>query len=583
MNCPFCGAANDDASDVCFTCGRGMATLTAGAVLVGRYEVRGLVGRGGMGVVYKAYDRELDEVVAIKLLRMDYARSEELSRRFRTEIKLARRVRHTNVCGIHEYGQDGHLRFIVMEYIDGVNLRDLMQAQGPLSPASALDTALQVAEGLKAIHAVGIVHRDLKTANIMRAPDGVVRLMDFGIAKHLDSESTGGATATGHIVGTPEYMSPEQARAEKLDVRSDIYALGIVTYELFVGEVPFRGDTAVATLLKHLNEAADLGPERAGRIPLAARPVVARCLAKQRDERYSSVREFVQALQAAAAETPGPVSETATLRLAGGAAALAVPRPLPETNRLPTPYPTPVPSQLPTPVATAKPYSGPMGVPTVVAPTVAPAATRQAPSRLRWRGPVLALGGVAAALAAVALTSRTPAREGSAQPSDPIAVPDSTVVERPVSPPPVAMATMPRGVEAAVATGGAPRRPAPSPSPSAVSPRTAVAAAPSVAPSAARADPAPAPPVTVVPSAEPPPRAAPPEPGVLKVVVRPWGEVVVDDRSAGSAPVTLRLEPGRHVVWIKHPDYKPLSRNVEVKAGQTVRLEIDMAQEAFRR
>jgi serine/threonine protein kinase len=175
-----------------------------------------------MGRVYLARDLALDEDVAIKLLRPEIAGNAQMARRFRQEIKLARRVRHRNVCGIHEYGEFGELRYIAMEYIEGVNLRRLLR-RGGLTRADAFDIAIQAARGLQAIHDAGIIHRDLKTPNIMQDARGMVRLMDFGIAKQQDSEGTLGGTGVGVIVGTPEYMSPEQARGERVDVRSDVY------------------------------------------------------------------------------------------------------------------------------------------------------------------------------------------------------------------------------------------------------------------------------------------------------------------------------------------------------------------------
>src|SRR5688572_16792639 len=231
MTCPHCGAQNQDDSGGCFHCGQPLQQVTAvrrGSVVAARYEILEPLGRGGMGMVYRAHDRTLDEEVALKVLRSEVARDADMARRFRQEIKLARKVRHANVCGIHEYGEDGDLRFIAMEFIEGVDLRRVLQQRGALPTAEAFEVSVQVAEGLQAIHEAGIIHRDLKTPNIMRDARGYVRLMDFGIAKQHGADVTLGATAMGMIVGTPEYMSPEQARGERIDFRSDVYALGIV-------------------------------------------------------------------------------------------------------------------------------------------------------------------------------------------------------------------------------------------------------------------------------------------------------------------------------------------------------------------
>jgi serine/threonine protein kinase len=302
MICPSCKAPNDDLAEACFTCGRALSALTQGAVIAGRYEVLSPLGRGGMGMVYKAHDRMLDETVAIKVLRAEFANTDEMAQRFRYEIKLARKVSHRNVCRIHEYGEDAGIRYISMEFVEGTDLKQLARDRGGcLGHEEGFDIAIQVADGLQAIHDVGIVHRDLKATNIMRDERGLVRLMDFGIAKSEAGErSTGaGLTSAGQIMGTPEYMSPEQCLGEKLDHRSDIYALGIVIYEMFVGHVPFRGDTPVATLFKHIQDPVPFEAEAAARIPMAAVPVLRRALAKNRADRFASASVAADALRRA--------------------------------------------------------------------------------------------------------------------------------------------------------------------------------------------------------------------------------------------------------------------------------------------
>jgi serine/threonine-protein kinase len=248
-----------------------------------------------MGTVYKAHDRTLDETVALKVMRSDLVRQQDLIRRFRSEIKLARKVRHPNVCAIHEYGEDAGLHFIAMEFVDGTDLRRFLREGGRLSPEEAFDVAVQIAQGLRAMHLAGIIHRDLKTPNIMRDSSGRVRLMDFGIAKQSGSDTTLG----GQVVGTPEYMSPEQARGHKVDFRSDVYALGIVLFEIFTGRLPFHGDTPIATILKQINEPPPLeGPAAVG-IPPALTPVLRKALAKEPPDRFASGAEMLEALIAA--------------------------------------------------------------------------------------------------------------------------------------------------------------------------------------------------------------------------------------------------------------------------------------------
>jgi tRNA A-37 threonylcarbamoyl transferase component Bud32 len=302
MICPACHAKNDDEAEACFTCGRALAALTRGHLIDGRYEVLRPLGKGGMGMVYEAHDRMLDESVAIKVLRAEFANTPQMAARFRHEIKLARRVSHRNVCRIHEYGEDQGVRYISMEFVQGTDLRRLLHERGGyLEVGEALDVVIQAADGLGAIHEVGIVHRDLKATNIMRDGRGLVRLMDFGIAKIEGTDPDVGAalTTTGQVMGTPEYMSPEQCFGEKIDHRSDLYSLGIVLYELLTGTVPFRGETAVATLLQQIQDAAPLSGPATQRLPEPIVPVLDRTLQKSRTERFPTAAAMAEALREA--------------------------------------------------------------------------------------------------------------------------------------------------------------------------------------------------------------------------------------------------------------------------------------------
>src|SRR5262245_361523 len=391
--CPSCQAPNDDAAETCFTCGKPLSTsLRLGSVVAGRYEIQQQLGKGGMGVVYRAHDKLLDETVAIKVLRPEVARDAEMARRFQSEIKLARKVSHKNVCRIHEYGEDQGLRYISMEFMEGVDLRQVLRERGGLRGDEAFDVALQVADGLEAIHDVGVIHRDLKTPNIMRDARGNARLMDFGIAKEWGKGGT--LTATGLVVGTPEYMSPEQARGEKVDFRSDLYALGIVVFEIFTGRVPFRAETPLATILKQLQEPPPLdGPEAAG-LPEPVKPVLRRALAKDSKERFASVREMAEALRAARR------AEAGAGRVPTAAYALTLPTGT-DDDPLPARTPAPTPARAQTLAAT------PTAVPVVPgtlqgAPPLPGASARdRAPSA--GRGPVLLwiAGGAGLALALV--------------------------------------------------------------------------------------------------------------------------------------------------------------------------------------
>ena len=335
MKCPFCQVENEDGAAVCAGCGQPFsATLKKGSVLASRYEILSVLGKGGMGMVYKASDRVLEEESAVKVLRADIARSPDLARRFRSEIRLARKVTHRNVCRIHEYGEDHGLRYISMELIEGVDLKQVLRERGKGLPTDeAFDVAIQIAKGLQAIHEVGIIHRDLKTANLMRDRRGVVKLMDFGIAKEEASGQTSSATAAGDVVGTPEYMSPEQARGQRVDARSDLYALAVVIHEIFSGDVPFRGDSPIVTIFRHIQDQPLLEGPGAPAFPAPLVPLLRKGLAKDPEARFASADEMVEALRAArsalAAETPPPT-------LADGVPTMAIP----PTQPLPLPRPS---------------------------------------------------------------------------------------------------------------------------------------------------------------------------------------------------------------------------------------------------
>jgi serine/threonine-protein kinase len=306
MLCPSCRAENDDDARLCIACRTPLRVVSAGSVVGSRYEVLQTLGRGGMGTVYRAHDRVLDETVALKILRADVAGTPGMAARFRSEIKLARRVSHWNVCRIYEYGEDAGLQFISMELVEGSNLKDQLAREGPPAVERAFELAVQVAEGLEAVHKAGIVHRDLKTPNIMVDEKGVVRVMDFGIARAAAPEG-GPEAVTGYVLGSPEYMSPEQARGRAADFRSDVYSLGIVVFEIFSGRVPFRADTPVATLLMHIENQPPLQGPDAPPLPAALVPVLARALAKDPDARHASAREAATALREAAAAAVGRV------------------------------------------------------------------------------------------------------------------------------------------------------------------------------------------------------------------------------------------------------------------------------------
>jgi tetratricopeptide (TPR) repeat protein/predicted Ser/Thr protein kinase len=272
----------------------GIAELRAGALLSGRYEILSTLGEGGMGAVYKARDREVDRVVAVKVIRPELANQPEILSRFKQELILSRQVTHKNVVRIFDLGEAEGIKFITMEFVEGRDLRALLRDSTPLSLEQKVKIVIQVCRALEAAHAEGVVHRDLKPQNILIENTGRVVVMDFGIAHSMQEA---GATSTGMLLGTPLYMSPEQAKGEKVDPRSDIYTLGIVFYEVLTGKVPFESDTVVGLLLKRLQERPVPPVERNKEIPQALSDIVIKCLAVQKEDRYQSAQEVQRDLE----------------------------------------------------------------------------------------------------------------------------------------------------------------------------------------------------------------------------------------------------------------------------------------------
>jgi serine/threonine-protein kinase len=273
-----------------------------GSVVAGRFELLARLGAGGMGAVYKARDRQLGETVAVKVLR--FGNDAKAVERFHSEVRLARRVKHRNVCGVYEYGEDGDVVFCAMELVSGRNLRELL-LEAPLPRALAYQHALAAASGLQAIHEVGVIHRDIKAANLMIDARGDARLVDFGIAKSQAVQGDDswaqdpGLTDSRHIVGSPEYMSPEQIRGLALDARSDIYSFGVLLYELFTGRLPFQAEAPVILMAKHLEEPPPLDGPVAELLPPELVPVLRKALAKEPAARYRSMADLVRDLRSA--------------------------------------------------------------------------------------------------------------------------------------------------------------------------------------------------------------------------------------------------------------------------------------------
>ena len=333
MECPVCATQNADAASLCANCHTplpeldsqetlndagtlvddwsaasaskaskssiapstgGTGELTPGTVLGGRYEVLQLLGRGGMGAVYKAHDKELDRTVALKLIRPDLARNPEMVRRFKQELILARQVTHKNVIRIFDLGQADGIKFITMDFVEGHDLRALLKEKGKFPPPEAARIMLQICRALEAAHGEHVIHRDLKPQNIMLDGKGRVYVMDFGIARSVHLP---GMTQTGALIGTPEYMSPEQARGENLDQRSDIFSLGVIFYEILTGTKPYPSDTPLATLWKRMQEPVTTPLKLEPTLPPALNDIVVKALQIEPENRFVSAREMAHQLE----------------------------------------------------------------------------------------------------------------------------------------------------------------------------------------------------------------------------------------------------------------------------------------------
>ena len=280
--------------------------LEPGAVLAGRYEIEQTLGEGGMGAVYKAKDLAVDRLVALKVIRPDLARNSAIIDRFKQELLLSQRVTHRNVIRIYDLGEGDGVKFITMEYIEGKDLRNLIRERRKLPPVEAIEIMEQVCLALDAAHNVGVIHRDLKPQNIMIDQTGRVLVMDFGLARTLEGD---GMTQSGALVGTMEYMSPEQALAKPLDQRSDLFSAGLIFYELLTGEMPFHADSALASLIRRTQERAVPISDFDASIPANLTAIVSKCLERDASLRYRSAKELLADL-----ETWQGATAAATLR-----------------------------------------------------------------------------------------------------------------------------------------------------------------------------------------------------------------------------------------------------------------------------
>ena len=306
MKCPECQADNPETQRFCGECGTQIIPseddsvsltktletpqeeLTTGSTFADRYQIIEELGRGGMGHVYKVMDTKVKEKVALKLLKPEIAADKKTIERFSNELKFARKIRHKNVCQMFDLNEEKGIHYITMEYVPGEDLRSMIRMSGQLSIGTAVNIAKQICEGLTEAHKIGVIHRDLKPQNIMIDRDGIARIMDFGIARSIRGK---GITGAGVMVGTPEYMSPEQVEGKEVDERSDIYSLGVILYEMTTGKVPFEGDTPFTIGVKHKSEAPQDPRELNSHIPEDLSGLILKCMEKEKDNRYQSSGE----------------------------------------------------------------------------------------------------------------------------------------------------------------------------------------------------------------------------------------------------------------------------------------------------
>jgi len=325
MKCPSCQADNLPDSRFCHQCatplpadiGQTPASLTKtmvtpfedlarGSLFGGRYEVIEELGKGGMGKVYKVYDRKIKEIVALKLIKPEIGLNEKAVERFKNELKFARKISHRHVCRLYDLGEYGLAHFITMEYVEGEDLKNFIRRAGTINTAKTISLAKQVCEGLAEAHRLGVVHRDLKPQNVMIDREGNARIMDFGLARFLDVD---GVTGSGVMLGTPEYMSPEQVDLKEVDARSDLYSLGVIMHEMVTGRVPFSGETPLSIAIKHKSEKPRDSREINPLVPESLARLILKCLEKDRSQRYQTSDELLQELHRIEQGLPTTIKE----------------------------------------------------------------------------------------------------------------------------------------------------------------------------------------------------------------------------------------------------------------------------------
>jgi serine/threonine protein kinase/predicted Zn-dependent protease len=311
VKCPKCHFENPDDTLYCGKCAAPLTSsedisalptktietpsekLSRGTTFASRYEIIEELGEGGMGKVYRVEDKKIKEEVALKLIRPEIASDKKTIERFSNELKMARKIAHRNVCKMYDLSEEEGMHFITMEYVPGEDLKSFIRRSRLITAGTAVTIAKQACEGLAEAHRLGVIHRDLKPSNIMIDKDGNARIMDFGIARSLKSK---GITDLGVMIGTPEYMSPEQVEGMEVDQRSDMYSLGVILYEMVTGKIPFSGNTPLSIAMKHKGEKPQDPREVNPQIPEELSQVILKCLEKSREKRYQTAEELLSEL-----------------------------------------------------------------------------------------------------------------------------------------------------------------------------------------------------------------------------------------------------------------------------------------------
>ena len=271
-----------------------------GDVLADRYELEELVGTGGMSSVFRAHDRLLDRKVALKILHQHYSSDDDYVERFKREARSVAALSHPNIVTVIDRGEHGGRQFIVFEYVEGETLKRLIERRGPAPVPNALELGIQVARGLAFAHQQGLIHRDVKPQNVLLNGDGRAKVTDFGIARSLNVKH--GMTQTGTVLGTSDYIAPEQAQGQRVDEHSDVYSLGVVLYELLTSEVPFPGENFVAVAMRHINEEPPSVRDKRPDVSLRLDDAIRRAMAKRPEDRFPTMDAFCAELEACLAE-----------------------------------------------------------------------------------------------------------------------------------------------------------------------------------------------------------------------------------------------------------------------------------------